>query len=278
MTMGSKTLTSRPAALCDIYAILRLCICMGATCAGLGLCTLDVAADSIVYKGVFYEDVLVYKGSTSYYVKIPDEGRVFNVPNSEVNPSQVTRILDPYYRDELKLRFEDSKKRVQSGEILRKRDSGSSFSLADSDSEQLSASDFLERRTNNPGMGITLETVQTLLTSAGMTITKVAGITTATDSSGATTIKLYGPPESLTKIHVQSIGMIMLKNTVKQNFVQLQMTMAAFVPWTGPWLRSNMDLFNSGGLAEETRDHRRIEFSIAMEKPRLIIELTLESV
>ena len=276
MTMGSPTVPPKSGAMRGIYAVLGPCVCMGPLWAVLALCASNVAADSIVYRGVLYEDVLIYKGSTSYYVKVPDEGRVFNVPNHEVNPSQVSMVHDPYYRDALKLRFEDAKKRLQSGEILRKRDSGSSFSLEDSNNEELSASDLLDSR-GVVGLGIALDTVKDLLTASGMTIARVAGVVTATDTSG-TTIKLYGVPDSLSRIDLQIDGKSWQKDKIRENFLQVQGLIATFVPWAGPWIESNMRLFNKGGRAEETRDGRHIVFGVVVKNTMFTVELMLESV
>ena len=216
MIKRSQTISSKSGAICDIYPVLRPCICVLAVWAGLALCVPNVAADSIVYRGVLYEDVLIYKGSASYYVKVPDEGRVFNVPIHEVNPSQVGMVHDPYYRDELKLRFEDAKKRLQSGEVLRRRDSGSSFSLADSDNDEFSASDLLDS-SSGPSLGIPLDTVKALLTASGMTVARVAGIGTATDTS-RTNIKLYGVSDSLSNIGFQLDGKTCPKAKIQANF------------------------------------------------------------
>ena len=276
MIMGSQTIPSKSDAICDIFALLRPSVYMLAVWAGLALCAMDVAADSIVYRGVLYEDVLIYKGSASYYVKVPDEGRVFNVPIHEVNPSQVGMVHDPYYRDELKLRFEDAKKRLKSGEVLRRRDSGSSFSLADSGNEELSASDLLDSG-GGAGLGIPLDTVKALLIASGMTIAKVAGVVTATDTSG-TTIKLYGAPDSLSRIDLQVNGYSWQKGKIQANLQLLQGMISTFVPWAGPWLQSNMEFFQKGGRAEETRDGSHIVFGVAIENTTLTVELMLESV
>ena len=276
MTMGSPTVTPKSGAMRGIYAVLRPCICMLPLWAVLALCAPNVAADSIVYRGVLYEDVLIYKGSALYYVKVPDEGRVFNVPIHEVNPSQVGMVHDPYYRDELKLRFEDAKKRLQSGEVLRRRDSGSSFLLADSDDDEFSASDLLDS-SSGPGLGIPLDTVKALLTASGMTVARVAGIVTATDTSG-TTIKLYGAPDSLSKIDLKMDGKPRQKAKIQANFQLLQGMISTIVPWAGPWLQSNMEFFNRGGRAEETRDGRHIVFGVALENAKVTVELMLASV
>lgn len=280
MTMGSPTIPWKSGAMRGIYAVLRPCVCMLTVWAALALCAPNVAADSIVYRGVLYEDVLIYKGASSYYVKVPDEGRVFNVPNHEVNPSQVRMVYDPYYRDELKLRFEDAKKRLQSGKILRKRDSGSSFSLADSGDDEFSASDLLERGGGKTsGLGVSLDTVQAMLTAAGMTIATVGGVVTATDASGRTTIMLYGFKESLSKIHFESKAPRTKRSVLLETLNQLQAMISTLAPWTGPWIQQNMmKLTNQGGRIEETREGKHIVFNVTLEGSRLVAEVILEVV
>ncbi|MEK7793899.1 MAG: hypothetical protein AAB353_05185 [Candidatus Hydrogenedentota bacterium] len=87
---------------------------------GAALAALTGQADSITVNGTAYTDVLVYKGSGSYYVKIPAEGRVLHVPQSETDESTVVVNDDPYYRDGLQAKFEESKAKVDAGEPVAK--------------------------------------------------------------------------------------------------------------------------------------------------------------
>ena len=63
-------------------------------------------ADTIVIDGKKHENVLVNEGRTTYYVRIPNEGRIITVPASQVDKSQLEINEDPFYREELKARFE----------------------------------------------------------------------------------------------------------------------------------------------------------------------------
>lgn len=257
---------------------------MSAVCAGLVLCATDAAADSIVFRGVLYEDVLIYKGAASYYVKIPDEGRVFNVPVEEVHPSQVRMVHDPYYRDELKRRFEDSKKRIQSGEVIQKRDSKNSFSLTVSEDEfstsdlPASESDLSASEEEDTGLGFTLEATQILLAAGGMTVSMAGDILTATTVEGDITVKLYGNPKYLSKLEVDASVAKAKKNQLKKNFKQMQLMVSGLAPWVGPWIKSNIGLFESGGTKEETQDGRHVLFGVTLDDDRVALKLMLESV
>lgn len=263
--------TSRP----DI--VVGISTFMFVVCAGLALCATNAAADSIVFRGVLYEDVLIYKGSSSYYVKIPDEGRVFNVPIDMVHSSQVRIVHDPYYRDELKRRFERSEKRVQSGEVLRKRDSKNSLSLMDSDDE-FSTPGLLASGGENTGLGFTLEATQILLAAGGMTVSMVGDVLTATTVEGDITVKLYGNPKYLSKLEVAASVDKAKKNELKTNFKQMQLMVSGLAPWVGPWMKSNMGLFDKGGTVEKTQDGRHVLFAVTLENERVAVKLMLESV
>jgi ABC-type transport system substrate-binding protein len=84
------------------------------------LAAFTARGDSITVKGTAHTDVLVYKGSGSYYVKLPAEGRVVHVPQSEIDASTVVINDDPYYRDELQTKFDATKAKVDAGEPVAK--------------------------------------------------------------------------------------------------------------------------------------------------------------
>lgn len=63
-------------------------------------------ADQIRIGNQLYENVLVDKGATTYYVRIPNEGTIIIVPEREVDASTIKRNEDPFYREDLRERYE----------------------------------------------------------------------------------------------------------------------------------------------------------------------------
>lgn len=59
---------------------------------------LSATADSIKVGDTLYENVYVAEGGSNYYVSIPEDGRVLNVPKSEVDPSTVVKTQDQVQR------------------------------------------------------------------------------------------------------------------------------------------------------------------------------------
>ena len=58
--------------------------------------------DSITVGDKTYSDILVYEGGSFWYLKLPDEGKILNIPKSEVDASLVSISEDFEYRDALK--------------------------------------------------------------------------------------------------------------------------------------------------------------------------------
>jgi hypothetical protein len=65
-------------------------------------------ADQITVEGKTYQNVLIFKSSSRYYIRLPKEGRVISVPTTKVDESTVTIVDDPYYRDELMGLFDEA--------------------------------------------------------------------------------------------------------------------------------------------------------------------------
>jgi hypothetical protein len=86
---------------------------IGKRAIGCALAILTLAAganaDEIQIGNRIYQNVLVDKGTTMYYIRIPDEGRILIVPEGEVDSNTVKRNTDPFYREELRDRFEEAR-------------------------------------------------------------------------------------------------------------------------------------------------------------------------
>jgi len=59
---------------------------------------LSASADSIKVGDTLYENVYVAEGGSNYYVSIPEDGRVLNVPKSDVDPASVIKTADQAQR------------------------------------------------------------------------------------------------------------------------------------------------------------------------------------
>ncbi len=77
---------------------------------------LSATADTITIDGQRYENVLISKSAALYYVQLPDEGRTLSVAVDKVDPDSVTINEDPYYRDELKAKYERNREMNESQE------------------------------------------------------------------------------------------------------------------------------------------------------------------
>lgn len=87
---------------------------------GAALAAVMAGADSITVDGTAYTDVLVYRSSGSYYVKLPTEGRVLHLPQAKIDASTVLINDDPYYRDGLQAKFVENKAKLDAGEPVEK--------------------------------------------------------------------------------------------------------------------------------------------------------------
>lgn len=62
--------------------------------------------DSIKIGDTLYENVYVAEGASHYYVSIPADGRVLNVPKAEVDKSTVSKTVDQAARAEIYRQWE----------------------------------------------------------------------------------------------------------------------------------------------------------------------------
>lgn len=231
----------------------------------LGLASLAVlavsvpcAADSISINGVLYEDVLVYRSSGVYYVKIPTEGRTISAPIAKVDESTLVVNDDPYYRDELKERYDEA--RVK-GEMAKKGvDFGDptdpAFEIRESDRRMDSSALFGGGGGGGggKGLGISRALLQQPLAQQGWTFQGSGNSVTGTLPSspqGSGTIQLTGPANNLTGITFSVTGQQQLVMLAVQQFAVMAMQLA---PWSAMWLQQNQAALVAGRPIQKTQD------------------------
>lgn len=242
-------------------------ILTGSVCLILLSIVHTAAADSIVINGKQYSDVLIYKTSSTYYVKIPKEGRSISVSVDAVDGTSVTINDDPYYRDELKELYDN----VKSGEVIEPSDvpSDPAFRVQESSasSAPVDSSAFLGSSAaaggagGKKGLGIPRQMLVGMLTGAGAQFSGSGNSMTGKMPDG-TTFQLIGPAENLTTIKIISTFPEEQKASMQQSAGQISMLTGASAPWAGNWMQSNMQTLIEGGTIKKTQDGITITISV----------------
>lgn len=255
----------------------------------LGVCALVLflahapcSGDSITANGVVYEEVLVYEGSSSFYVKIPAEGRTISVPVGEVDRSTVVINDDPYYRDELKDRYEDAKLK---GDRSRRGSgptapSDPAFQITDADrkfgSGARSGSD--GGGGGGKGLGYSRAEIQGLIAQQGYTFKGSGDVVTGRSPDtpqGSSTIQLGGPANNLTSIIITFTGTQQLISMGIQGSVVMAMRSA---PWAGEWAQQNNSKLLQGQPIQKTQDGIFISIQVGQSGQKLTATFTMRAV
>ncbi len=230
----------------------------------------QASADRITVDGETWNDVLVYKSSTMYYVKVPEEGVVFNVPMNDVSPSNVIIESDPYYRDELRKRYEDNAGRTRSSgsEAI----GGSVFSENAAASPQSAAAE-TPSAAPNP-----LDQLETMLSNFGYIVTKPDGDFLATSGDGATTLRIPGGTPA---------GGIEYDSTVPEDQAASQMVafnllggMAAQAgaAWVTPFLTQEVaPLLETGGTKEKSEGPIAVKANVDKADGNITVKITAKA-
>lgn len=224
------------------------------------LCLLSgrvVHADEIVVEGIRYKDVLISKSSANYYVQIPWEGRTISAPLSEVDVSSVVIDKDPYYRDELKDLYEESKARREAGEQLNAPEDSDFQVQTQSGGASIDAllgagggggggggkSGFTQSRAD----------VEAMLTGFGMQFQpgpqQDGQPTVVSNPPGGPTITLMGPPNMLKGISIKMTG---APGLIQSGMAQLNLLAMQIAPALGPQLMPMMAEAQESGSSTRT--------------------------
>jgi len=170
-------------------------------------------ADRITVDGRTYEDVLVLETSSFYYVQIPDEGRTLSVPRDAVDEGSVVINDDPYYRDERKAKYDETKAARESGEAMV---DDPAFHVQGQTTPNIDTDALLGRGGGGggggggAGLGATRNDVETLLTGFGIAFQDGPGSdglpTRVAKMPDGTAIELLGPANTLQGIRVKGRG------------------------------------------------------------------------
>ena len=207
--------------------------------------------DTITVDGKTYTDVLIYKSSGSYYIKIPTEGRVLNATFDKVDEASVEIVPDPYYRDELKQKYDKSRRRRLGQKPL---EDSRTF-----DPAFLVSGGGGGGKGGVRGLGMPRTVVQSMIAGMGVSFTPTTGpggvpaFMGALPGGGAT-LTLEGPDDKLTGITISRAVTKKEMKEFRQDLVQIKMLTAGVSPWAGEWLIQTFPTIRQTGFAEATQD------------------------
>lgn len=238
------------------------------------------AADRITIDGETWNDVLIYKSSTMYYVKVPQDGTVFNVPINAVPPQNVEIVRDPWYRDELKERFEQNTTGARStGDSV----GASVFDAAVGiDGESEGDSDFTEPGTeleaveaDTAGGADPMAAIKATLQGMQYQLAEQNGNLVATSPDGSATVTFIGGSlakgveynATVPEAGVQQLGgaLTVLGQLVGQS-----------APWAGPFLQQEVaPLLQTGGTAEKSEGPVKIAAEVSKSGGNVTLNLSV---
>jgi hypothetical protein len=224
-------------------------------------------ADSITVNGRAYDDVLVYKSSSIYYVKIPQEGRVISVPVERIDASTVSINDDPYYRDQLKQRYDQAKADVEAGRPVAGAPTDPAFDVPDSSGAAFDSSAFYSAGAGKP-LNLTQQAVQGDLTKQGFQFTGTTGKT----ADGVLSVQLEGPADNLTGIVVTATGQqAQLMAAMPKVFGLIGQK----APWAQGWLMQNMAALSQGQPIQNAQNGVLLNVSPAQQGANVSLTVTM---
>ncbi len=229
------------------YLYLRCYSAAAALAVAVLACGANVAtADSITLNGTVLNDVLVYKSTSIYYVKIPAEGRVVSVPAERVDASTVSISADPYYRDQLRDAYDKTKAEVEAGRPIARSALDPAFDVPVGDGAGTFDSSALYGGGAGKPLGVSLQVAQGLLTGQGFEFNGAAGKT----ADGILSVQLEGPAENLTGMVVTATGQqAQLMGAMPKMFGLISQK----APWAQAWLQQNLAMLMQGQPIQNTQ-------------------------
>lgn len=245
----------------------------------MSLCRLVIAAsmaagaataDSIAIDGRVYEDVLVYEGNSVYYVKIPDQGRVISAPKSDVSAASISINDDPYYRDQLKTRFD----RVQSGEqeaalATPSTPSDPAFQAPDTIKVAGAEDEGVSIGAGGGGpLNVSRQDVESMLQSSGFQ--NQGG--TWKSGNGMVTVQIAGPDDNITSVVASMSGQMA---QVLQGMGQVNGLISKLAPWAPAWVQQSQAQLMTQGFIENAHNGVYVSIGGQQEGPKLSVTATV---
>lgn len=233
--------------------------------------------DTITIEGAMYKDVLVYKSSTIYYVKLPKEGRVISAPFSEVNESTVKINDDPYYRDELMALYDETRMRGESANRGSNRVEPTDPAFRVSADTKIGSPGQGSLTIGGPqvkgGMGIARSQVEQMMGQMGMQFRpgpeKNGHPTVVAKMPDGTSIQLIGPPNMLMGMVVKVTAP---KAKIQQQFRQMQMMMGNT---NQAEAKEFLDSLMANGRYETTQDGNHVLATLTDSGENQILEISV---
>lgn len=239
--------------------------------------------DRITFNGETWNDVLIYKSSTMYYVKVPQDGSIFNVPIDAVPPQNVEIVRDPWYRDELKQRFDQNA--AAGSRPTTEGVGGSVFNVAEIGGGEGSGEEAAVPTEGGPeleameapatGTGPDpMAAVKTMLNAMQFQVSDQDGNLVATSPDGATTIVFVGGTAD---------GGVEYTSTVPETNVQTQVAALGMLgrmsgqsaPWVPEFLEQEVaPLLQSGGSAEKAEGPLAITAEVTKSGGNVTLHIT----
>lgn len=218
-----------------------------------------VSADSITVAGVSYRDVLVYQSPSIYYVKLPEEGRVLSIPTAQIDPLTVEINDDPYYRDELKEKYERARLRVLGPANNEQRTPLDPAFLVQQKSKSQDIGQLLGPRGSGEPLGISAAALKSQLRGAGLTFRQGKSLDGEEATIGASRdkrleVQIIGPPSDVTGVVVKIRGKAQQTEALTKKLIAMVPLMQAVAPWIGGWMEQNIFAILGGGQMQNTQD------------------------
>jgi hypothetical protein len=205
--------------------------------------------DTITVDGKTYNEVLIYKSSSKYYVKIPKTGKTMSVSIDEVASDAVEINDDPYYRDKLKAMYEFAKKMGKSDT----EEVDPTFKVVGSAPQQGTvdtSSLFGGGGGKGKGLGVSQDQVKKALAQMQLTFTGSGNNITGKSADGSLNISIKGPANNVTSVTGSITGN---PAALQAKVLPLGMFIGTTVPWAGPWLQQSFGQLQSAGQISKTQ-------------------------
>ena len=233
------------------------------------LATGAATADTIAIDGRVYENVLVYEGNSAYYVKIPDEGRVISAPKSDVSSSSISINNDPYYRDQLKARFDRVRSGGQDAALATpSAPSDPAFQAPDTIAVAGAESEGVTVSAGGGPMGISRQDVESILQGSGFQ--NQGGMWKSAD--GKVQVEIKGPDDNVNSV-VASVTAP--EAQIQQAFFQLGRVFASLAPWAPQWVLQNLEQLATTGAIQTAQDGRAVAVQMQPQGQNLTVTATI---
>jgi hypothetical protein len=231
-------------------------------------------ADSITVDGRTYDDVLIYKSPSKYYVKVPKTGKTLNFSIDEVDANAVTINDDPYYRDKLKARYELRKMGAPAKEEI-----DPNFKVVNSgpgegpiDTSAL----FGGGGGGGKGLGISQSQAKETLSLLQIKFSGSGNSISGKTPDGTTVVSMTGPKNNITKINLAITSTD--PALIQQKLTPLVPIVTKVAPWSIAWLQQSMAQFQQTGKIEKTQGGVTVRVTASSPTPQsLTMNFTISS-